>query len=70
MDASATIKKFGLEQAFHYMYKDPEKNLSTQLHLLPLNGRKKPYKPIMSICFPIRQSLGIKTHGFGMNCLL
>ena len=28
MDASATIKKFGLEQAFHYMYKDPEKNLS------------------------------------------
>lgn len=28
MDASTTIKKFGLEQAFHYMYKDPEKNLS------------------------------------------
>ena len=28
MDASAAIKKFGLEQAFHYMYKDPEKNLS------------------------------------------
>ena len=28
MDASATIKKFGLEQAFHYIYKDPEKNLS------------------------------------------
>ena len=28
MNASATIKKFGLEQAFHYMYKDPEKNLS------------------------------------------
>lgn len=28
MDASTAIKKFGLEQAFHYMYKDPEKNLS------------------------------------------
>ena len=28
MDASAAIKKFGLEQAFNYMYKDPEKNLS------------------------------------------
>ena len=28
MDASAAIKKFGLEQTFHYMYKDPEKNLS------------------------------------------
>ena len=26
MDASAAIKKFGLEQAFNYMYKDPEKN--------------------------------------------
>ena len=23
MDASTAIKKFGLEQAFHYMYKDP-----------------------------------------------
>ena len=28
MDASTAIKKFGLEQAFNYMYKDPEKNLS------------------------------------------
>ena len=27
MDASTAIKKFGLEQAFHYIYKDPEKNL-------------------------------------------
>ena len=27
MDVSTTIKKFGLEQAFHYLYKDPEKNL-------------------------------------------
>lgn len=25
MDVSATIKKFGLEQAFKYLYKDPEK---------------------------------------------
>ena len=28
MDASTAIKKFGLEQAFNYLYKDPEKNLS------------------------------------------
>ena len=28
MDASTAIKKFGVEQAFNYMYKDPEKNLS------------------------------------------
>lgn len=27
MDVSATIKKFGLEQAFRYLYKDPENNL-------------------------------------------
>ena len=27
MEVSATIKKFGLEQAFKYLYKDPEKNL-------------------------------------------
>ena len=28
MDASTAIKKFGLEQAFNYMYKDPEKHLN------------------------------------------
>lgn len=28
MDASTAIKKFGLEQVFNYMYRDPEKNLS------------------------------------------
>ena len=27
MNASATIRQFGLEQAFKYLYKDPEKNL-------------------------------------------
>ena len=27
MSASATIKKYGLEKIFQYMYKDPEKNL-------------------------------------------
>ena len=27
MNVSATMKKFGLEQAFKYLYKDPEKNL-------------------------------------------
>lgn len=27
MNVSATIKKFGLEQAFKYLYKDPENNL-------------------------------------------
>jgi len=27
MDVATTIKKFGLEQAFDYLYKDPEKNL-------------------------------------------
>ncbi|WP_027089714.1 radical SAM protein [Thomasclavelia saccharogumia] len=27
MNVSTTIKKFGLEQAFNYLYKDPEKNL-------------------------------------------
>ena len=27
MSASTTMKKFGLEKAFHYLYKDPEKNL-------------------------------------------
>lgn len=27
MDASTAIKKFGLEQAFNYLYKDPDKNL-------------------------------------------
>ncbi len=27
MDVSTTIKKFGLEQAFNYLYKDPDKNL-------------------------------------------
>lgn len=27
MSVSTTIKKFGLEQAFNYLYKDPEKNL-------------------------------------------
>jgi MoaA/NifB/PqqE/SkfB family radical SAM enzyme len=27
MNVSATIKKFGLEQAFKYLYKDPEKNM-------------------------------------------
>lgn len=27
MDATTTLKKFGLEQAFRYLYKDPQKNL-------------------------------------------
>ena len=27
MNASATLKKFGIEQTFNYIYKDPEKNL-------------------------------------------
>ena len=27
MDVSSTIKKFGLEQAFKYLYKDPDKNM-------------------------------------------
>lgn len=27
MNASATIKKMGLEQMFRYAYKDPKKNL-------------------------------------------
>lgn len=27
MSVTATIKKFGLEQAFHYLYQDPERNL-------------------------------------------
>ena len=38
MDASATIKKFGLEQAFHYMYKDPEK-ISVRSWIGPTNSR-------------------------------
>ena len=27
MNATTTLKKFGLEQAFHYIYKDPDKNM-------------------------------------------
>lgn len=27
MDVSSTLKRFGLEQAFNYLYKDPEKNM-------------------------------------------
>ncbi len=27
MDATTTLKKFGLEQAFRYLYKDPQKNM-------------------------------------------
>lgn len=27
MNASTTLKKFGLEQAFRYIYKDPDKNM-------------------------------------------
>lgn len=27
MNAATTLKKFGLEQAFHYIYKDPDKNM-------------------------------------------
>lgn len=27
MNVSTTLKKFGLEQTFHYLYKDPEKNM-------------------------------------------
>ena len=27
MSVSTTMKKFGLEQAFNYLYKDPEKNM-------------------------------------------
>ena len=27
MNASTAIKKFGLEQAFNYLYKDPKENL-------------------------------------------
>ena len=33
MDVSTTIKKFGLEQAFKYVYKDPEKNLLKMMDL-------------------------------------
>ena len=31
MDVSATIKKFGLEKAFNYLYKDPNENLKKML---------------------------------------
>mgnify|MGYP007123085419 CR=1 FL=1 len=31
MNASTTLKKFGLEQAFHYICKDPEKNMLRSL---------------------------------------
>lgn len=27
MNATATLQKFGLEKAFNYIYKDPEKNM-------------------------------------------
>ena len=27
MDVSTTLKKLGIEQAFKYLYKDPEKNM-------------------------------------------
>ena len=27
MDVSTTIKKFGIEQALNYLYKDPQKNM-------------------------------------------
>lgn len=27
MSVSTTVKKFGIEQAIKYMYKDPDKNL-------------------------------------------
>ena len=29
MNVSSKIKKLGIEQAFNYLYKDPEKNLLT-----------------------------------------
>ena len=31
MSASTTLSKFGLEQAFNYLYKAPEKNLRKML---------------------------------------
>ena len=31
MNISATLKKFGLEKTFDYLYKEPEKNLRTLL---------------------------------------
>ena len=31
MDVTATIKKFGLEKAFNYLYKDPDENLKKML---------------------------------------
>jgi hypothetical protein len=37
MSASTTIKRLGLEKAFQYLYKDPEKNLP------------KPPAPLVSI---------------------
>ena len=40
MSAMNTLKKFGLEQAFNYVYKDPDKNfikimVSVRLHVTP-----------------------------------
>ena len=40
MSASATIKKYGLEKAFPYMYKDPEKNLPKLRGMIEKTGAR------------------------------
>ena len=32
MDVTTTLKKFGLEKAFKYLYKDPDENLKNAFH--------------------------------------
>ena len=45
MNAATTLKKFGLEQAFHYIYKDPDKNMPLRYNY------DKPEKPRISRVF-------------------
>ena len=40
MNASATIKKYGLEKIFDYMYKDPERNLRKLLNFAEKHAGK------------------------------
>ena len=45
MNVANTIKKLGLEQAFDYLYKDPENNLLKLMCSLPPDGKSSAASP-------------------------
>ncbi len=71
MDVSTTLKKFGLEQAFHYAFKDPEHNLSKLMDWADKfsKGEFEPQRKVIRDIFENPQNPQNPYHSFVMDLM-